>query len=234
VTGDRTDTPKARQYKYFACDRCGKVNTDYETFGVGDPTRATYCLNHIPRWVRLRMWLRDLQVAAGCSGQGRLVMIEPDRTDTPALPDADQLRRDGARIVVRIAEGYEVEDTEITPAEARGYAAELLRLADEADEFAAGQRALCVAEGHDVWGYDAYQPFPDGKVFIECCLRDGCDWREVHEGWRNEYVEREHTTAAGTQRCIGPGCEYCESRVLAAKFAELLTDSKITGSAPNE
>jgi hypothetical protein len=28
------------------------------SFGVGYPTRADYCLNHIPRWVRFKMWIK--------------------------------------------------------------------------------------------------------------------------------------------------------------------------------
>lgn len=48
-----------RQFKYFDCDRCGARIPDYLAFGVGFPTRKTFCLNHIPRWVRLKMWLRE-------------------------------------------------------------------------------------------------------------------------------------------------------------------------------
>lgn len=47
-----------RPVKTFACARCGRVNHDWESFGVGFPTRKTYCLNHIPWWIRLKMWLR--------------------------------------------------------------------------------------------------------------------------------------------------------------------------------
>lgn len=44
--------------KTFGCARCGKVNPDWLSFGVGHPTRRAYCLGHIPRWVRFKMWLR--------------------------------------------------------------------------------------------------------------------------------------------------------------------------------
>lgn len=50
-----------RYHRYFPCTRCGRVNPDYLTFGVGFPTKATYCLDHIPRWVRFKMWLRELR-----------------------------------------------------------------------------------------------------------------------------------------------------------------------------
>ncbi len=40
------------------CDRCGMAIPDYLTFAVGHPTRATFCLEHVPRLVRLRMWWR--------------------------------------------------------------------------------------------------------------------------------------------------------------------------------
>jgi hypothetical protein len=49
-----------RRHRRFVCSRCGKVNPDYLSFGVGHPTRADYCLNHIPRWVRFKMWIRDM------------------------------------------------------------------------------------------------------------------------------------------------------------------------------
>lgn len=48
-----------RQFRYFACDRCGVDNPDFLSFGVGHPTRRTYCLHHIPWWVRLRMRVRE-------------------------------------------------------------------------------------------------------------------------------------------------------------------------------
>lgn len=48
-----------REVKTFRCARCGVVNPDWLSFGVGDPIRRTYCLHHIPRWIKLRMWLRD-------------------------------------------------------------------------------------------------------------------------------------------------------------------------------
>lgn len=48
-----------RRYKYFVCARCGRTNPDYLAFGVGEPIRRTYCLDHIPRRIRLRLWLRE-------------------------------------------------------------------------------------------------------------------------------------------------------------------------------
>lgn len=46
-----------RRIKYFTCGKCGAVNPDYLTFGVrGD---RHYCLGHIPRAVRIRMWIRE-------------------------------------------------------------------------------------------------------------------------------------------------------------------------------
>lgn len=47
----------ADQMPYFVCARCGRTNPDYLTFGVG--TDRHYCLGHIPRAVRIRMWLRE-------------------------------------------------------------------------------------------------------------------------------------------------------------------------------
>lgn len=42
---------------YGCCKRgCDAVNPDYLSFGVGWPPRS-YCLHHIPRRVRIRMWL---------------------------------------------------------------------------------------------------------------------------------------------------------------------------------
>jgi hypothetical protein len=46
-------------FKTFRCDRCGAINPDYLSFGVGFPTRRTYCLHHIPWHIRLKMWLKE-------------------------------------------------------------------------------------------------------------------------------------------------------------------------------
>lgn len=46
-----------RTFKYFVCTRCGANNPDFLTFGVG--VDRHYCLNHIPRIVRIRMWIRE-------------------------------------------------------------------------------------------------------------------------------------------------------------------------------
>lgn len=45
-----------RRVQYFTCTRCGKTNPDYLTFGA---RKRHYCLNHIPRTTRIRMWLRE-------------------------------------------------------------------------------------------------------------------------------------------------------------------------------
>jgi hypothetical protein len=51
----------SRQTKYFTCSRCGELNPDWLTFGVGFLTDKPryYCLGHIPRAVRIRMWIRE-------------------------------------------------------------------------------------------------------------------------------------------------------------------------------
>lgn len=46
-----------RTVKYFDCARCGRTNPDFLTFGVG--ADRYYCLGHIPRTVRVRMWIRE-------------------------------------------------------------------------------------------------------------------------------------------------------------------------------
>ncbi len=48
-----------RETKAFRCARCGTVNPDWLSFAVGHPTRRTYCLNHIPWWIRLKLWWRE-------------------------------------------------------------------------------------------------------------------------------------------------------------------------------
>lgn len=48
-----------RTFKRFTCWRCGKVNPDYLAFRVGLDNPRYYCLNHIPRRVRLRMWIDE-------------------------------------------------------------------------------------------------------------------------------------------------------------------------------
>lgn len=49
-----------RRWQYFTCANCGKTNPDFLAFGVGFGVAARhYCLNHIPRLVRVRMWLRE-------------------------------------------------------------------------------------------------------------------------------------------------------------------------------
>jgi hypothetical protein len=48
----------SRVVRHFICGRCGASIPDYLTFGVG-PDR-NYCLHHIPRWVRLRIWIREV------------------------------------------------------------------------------------------------------------------------------------------------------------------------------
>lgn len=45
-----------RQFRYFECHKCGRMNADYLTFGVGE---KNYCLNHIPLWTRIRMKLGE-------------------------------------------------------------------------------------------------------------------------------------------------------------------------------
>jgi hypothetical protein len=47
------------EMKTFRCARCGLVNPDWLSFGVGFPTRRAYCLGHIPWWIRLKMWWRE-------------------------------------------------------------------------------------------------------------------------------------------------------------------------------
>lgn len=50
----------SRNIKYFTCAKCGTVNPDFLTFGVGlGASTRSYCLGHIPWTVRLRMWLRE-------------------------------------------------------------------------------------------------------------------------------------------------------------------------------
>ena len=59
-----------RQYRWYNCHRCGRQVNDYEAFGVGDYSRwpwvkrRTYCLRHIPRWAKVRMWLRETPTTA--------------------------------------------------------------------------------------------------------------------------------------------------------------------------
>lgn len=51
-----------RRLKTFTCHRCRASIPDYLAFGVGGnggPSKRHYCLHHIPRWVRIRMWLRE-------------------------------------------------------------------------------------------------------------------------------------------------------------------------------
>lgn len=48
-----------RTFRYFRCGKCDARIPDYLTFGVGFGQRARhYCLHHIPRRTRVRMWLR--------------------------------------------------------------------------------------------------------------------------------------------------------------------------------
>ena len=54
----------SRRIQHFTCDKCGTVNPDFLTFGVGHGRGARhYCLTHIPRMVRIRMWLREFRDA---------------------------------------------------------------------------------------------------------------------------------------------------------------------------
>lgn len=49
-----------RRTQHFTCARCGTVNPDFLTFGVGLGTNARhYCLGHIPWPTRIRMWIRE-------------------------------------------------------------------------------------------------------------------------------------------------------------------------------
>lgn len=49
-----------KTYKYFGCCKrhCNAINPDYLAFGVGINTDHTYCLHHIPRYIKVKMWLR--------------------------------------------------------------------------------------------------------------------------------------------------------------------------------
>lgn len=49
------------KYKYFGCAKrgCDKVNPDYLAFESGWPRKPkTWCLNHIPKLVKLKMKLK--------------------------------------------------------------------------------------------------------------------------------------------------------------------------------
>jgi hypothetical protein len=38
---------------------CCRVLTDYQSFGVGCPTRLVYCLEHIPLRYRVKVWWQE-------------------------------------------------------------------------------------------------------------------------------------------------------------------------------
>jgi hypothetical protein len=45
----------------YTCRRCGTACASWEIFETGWPNRVRlYCLACIPRWVRLKMWLRGI------------------------------------------------------------------------------------------------------------------------------------------------------------------------------
>lgn len=50
----------AQRTEYYGCAKwhCDAVNAAWEAFSVGFPTKHTYCLNHIPWFVRLKMRLK--------------------------------------------------------------------------------------------------------------------------------------------------------------------------------
>lgn len=56
----------SRRPKWFRCAHCGRNNPDYLSFGVDHPGRKTYCLDHIPWWVRLRLRIREAAEPLRC------------------------------------------------------------------------------------------------------------------------------------------------------------------------
>lgn len=57
-----TDEPNIldRTADTVPCARCCKANPPYLTFETGWPNKIRHwCLHHIPRRVRLKMWLRE-------------------------------------------------------------------------------------------------------------------------------------------------------------------------------
>lgn len=58
LSGSAQVSAKVSRFKWFPCAKCGKLNADYDSFGARD---RAYCLHHIPRLVRLSMWLRRVR-----------------------------------------------------------------------------------------------------------------------------------------------------------------------------
>jgi len=40
------------------------------------------------------------------------------------------------------------------------------------------------AADHAWWGYNAYRPYPERKVYFESCMNDGCEAVRETEGWQ--------------------------------------------------
>jgi hypothetical protein len=48
-------------HRYYLCRRCGALRGDWETFAAGSLDRPRYyCLDHIPRWSRLKLRIREV------------------------------------------------------------------------------------------------------------------------------------------------------------------------------
>jgi hypothetical protein len=135
-------------------------------------------------------------------------------------------RASGSMLRVYAGDGFD-ESELLSVAEARTFAAELLQRAAEVEEEQARVKALCEADGHQWWGYDAWSPFPARKVFVERCERDGCDARREFEGWRNDYPPKEHVFPPpwGTNSCTGPGCHWCEQEQMAEGLQRVLAEA---------
>jgi hypothetical protein len=126
------------------------------------------------------------------------------------------------RVVRRDDEGgtidYEVD-------EARAMLAELTAAIAEAEQQAIRIAAAC-ADGHD-WGepYNAWHFWPDTKVCVRYCRRDGCHEREELPGWVEFAGQLHHDPVTGRRiECTGPGCDACEMRKLGGEMRRIFAD----------
>lgn len=125
------------------------------------------------------------------------------------------------RVVRPDDEGGEIE---YNVDEAREILAELTAAIAEAEQQTAAIATACT-DGHD-WGelYNGWRFWPNTKVCIRYCRREGCDGREERPGWI-EFAGRLHFDPVSGRRieCYGPGCDTCEMAKTGVEIRRILT-----------
>lgn len=141
------------------------------------------------------------------------------------MSDDEDVRVEHSTVLIR-TQCDECEDIACSPVGARDLAARILAAADQAEANVRAIEAAC-ADGHE-WGsyLNGWRSWPDTKVTVRYCKREGCEGRIEEPGWV-QFAGRLHfepTSGRYAQQvaCYGPGCERCDDEKLGAALRGIL------------